>query len=158
MPLPWSKEGKLFNAVKNSNYYKVEELLNRKVDPNICDMVDRHILSHAAARGNPQIIELLLKNGSDPNVAVYEGHTALMSVNNPEIVRLLLKYDAEVDAKNKDGWTALMIAASDGDAEIVKILLENGANPNATDNASRNAIGFARHNGHSEIVKILEKS
>ena len=156
MPLPWSKEGKLLAAVKNNNFFKVEELLNKKVGPNIRDMVGRHILNYAAVRGNPQIIEILLKSGSDPNQAEYEGYTALMSVNNPEIVRLLLKYGAKVDAKYTNGWTALMFSASEGDKEVVKILLNSGADQNIIDNIGRNAIVLAGLNGHSEIVNLLE--
>ncbi|TFB11465.1 ankyrin repeat domain-containing protein [Candidatus Marinimicrobia bacterium MT.SAG.3] len=156
MPLPWSKEGRLLAAVKNNNFYKVEELLNKKVDPNIRDMVDRHILNYAAVRGNPQIIELLLKSGADPNQAEYEGYTALMSVNNPEIVQLLIEYGANVDSKYTNNWTALMFSASEGDKEVVKILLDSGADANAVDNAGRNAMVLASINGHSEIVKLLE--
>jgi ankyrin repeat protein len=61
MPMPWNKDGKLFSAVKASNYYDVKSLLDRGADPNAIDMADRPILLHATVRGNPQIVEALLK-------------------------------------------------------------------------------------------------
>ncbi len=156
MPMPWNKDGKLFSAVKASNYYDVKSLLDRGADPNAIDMADRPIMMHATVRGNLQIVEALLKKGANPNIQ-YEGHTPLMSVSSVELVKLLISHGAKVNAKNSEGWTALMIAASDGDLDVVKVLLEAGADPSVNDHHGRNAIGLARHNRHFNVVEVLEK-
>jgi ankyrin repeat protein len=74
------------------------------------------------------MIELLLNAGADPNAALLEGETPLMTAartGNADAVRLLLARGANVNAVEK--WkqqTALMWAAHEGNAEVAKVLIE----------------------------------
>ena len=61
MIFPRSNKEEQLSTVKNNNFNQVKELLKKGIDPNIKDMANRHILLFATARGNPQIIESLLK-------------------------------------------------------------------------------------------------
>jgi hypothetical protein len=60
--LPWSKEGKLIKAIKDSNLEKVENLLFSGANPNTIDAADRSVLLHAIARGNSHIVLTAVQN------------------------------------------------------------------------------------------------
>jgi uncharacterized protein len=157
--LPWSKEGKLIKAIKDSNLEKVENLLFSGANPNTMDAADRSVLLHAIARGNSHIVLCLLKAGANANgvtnVEPLKNHTPLMSAYDYTIVTHLLAFGGNPNAKNGDGWTPLMFASSDGAKEIVQLLLDKGADIDAIDNLGRTSIGFATHNNHIDVVKLL---
>ena len=81
-------------------------------------------LSLAATNGSARMIELLLKAGADPNAALPEGETVLMTAartGNPDAIKVLLAHDANVNAKeNTLGETALMWAAAENHPDAVK--------------------------------------
>ena len=103
--------------------------------------------------GDPELTELLLSKGADPNLRLEHGWTPLMSAvrsGKPESAKLLLKAGADVNATAGDGRTALMevlyieraVAPSsdetcfdalnkpdDVQAELVSILIDHGADP-----------------------------
>src|SRR5206468_10336441 len=91
-------------------------------------------LSLAATNGNAAMIETLIKAGADPNVALPEGETVLMTAartGNPEAVKALIAHGANVNAKeNWQDQTALMFAAAENNAAAVKALVEAGADMN----------------------------
>ena len=80
------------------------------------------------------MIELLIKAGADPNAALPEGETVLMSAARtgvPEAVKALIAHGANVNAK--ESWqeqTALMFAAAENHAAVVKLLVDAGADLN----------------------------
>ncbi|MBD0391449.1 ankyrin repeat domain-containing protein [Wolbachia endosymbiont of Pentalonia nigronervosa] len=90
-----------------------------------------------------------------------------VEANNPNLVQLLLKQGAKVDAVDQYGRTALHLAASYGCAEVVLALLEAGANVNAIttsgmkDTPLHQAAAFASvnrsgaHEKAQETIKIL---
>jgi ankyrin repeat protein len=103
---------------------------------------------------NNDIIELLLKNGADPNLKNNFNWTALMLAcdnsnnnSNNKTVKLLLKYGADPNLKDNDGWTALMISCSETNThsnnETVKLLLKYGAELNLFDKAKNTALMIA---------------
>src|SRR5439155_3100498 len=80
------------------------------------------------------VIEMLLKAGANPNSALPEGETVLMTAaptGNVEPLKWLIEYGADVHAKDsRIGETALMWAAADNHAAAVKLLVEVGADIN----------------------------
>jgi ankyrin repeat protein len=75
-----------------------------------------------------------------------------------QIVNFLIQQNADVNIANKHGETALIWAADKGHKEIVKTLILNQANLYAINHFGQPAIYWAKLNGHLEIVRILEKA
>lgn len=79
---------------------------------------------------NLEIIEILLKLGTNPNVRrIKDGNTKLHMLTNHntsviDLVRLLLKYGADPNIKNLEGKTVFDIAKERGLSEILSILNE----------------------------------
>ena len=90
----------------------------------------------AAKSGNTAMVDLLLKAGSDPNVAGETGTTPLMlaaASGKADAVKLLLDRGANINAKDKtNGQTALMFASSLNRDAAIKVLAANGADLNVT--------------------------
>jgi ankyrin repeat protein len=113
----------------------------------------------AAVHGNAAMIELLLNAGADPNVALPEGETALMTAartGEVPAVRLLLARGAAVNAVEK--WkqqTALMWAAHEGNADAARVLIEAGANVNARSMFGWTPLLFAARQGQIGTIGAL---
>ena len=111
-------------------------------------MSDREgALIWAARYGQPEAIDLLVKNGADPNGrGGVNDWTVLMHAihkQQPKSVVALLKNGADANARGRKGETALMMAAGYGYADIVRILLDHGADAQATLDNGDNALDFA---------------
>ena len=138
-------------------------------------------LLNAAKEGGPEVVQLLLKKGADPNArnsVPYSGDragdTALMYAAQGdfvETVRLLLAAGADVRAVNESGQTVLMKAAKvDAGGEVknhvamLKLLLDRGVDVNARDKEGKTALMHAAYEwfteaggvfSHPEIMRVL---
>ena len=101
------------------------------------------------------MIERLLGAGADPNTALPDGETVLMTAartGTTDAVKALLAHGANVNAREPaKGQTALMWAAAEDNAAVVKVLAEAGG-----DLQARSKVGalshliFAVRGGHLE--------
>ncbi len=90
-----------------------------------------HTALHAAcAKGNIELVKLLLTGSANPNAVGSHGDTALHFAafgDNSSIAReiseLLISQGAEINFQNKDGQSALHIAAAKNNYDLVKSLL-----------------------------------
>ncbi len=114
---------------QNIDIIIIELLINSTdLDLNIC-LDDTTALINAIENNNYEMVELLLRNGADPNIQT-EGRrsrrtTALIVAvqnNLEDIVELLLNYGANRDIENRRGKTALDYAIEHNNLRIIELL------------------------------------
>jgi ankyrin repeat protein len=84
----------------------------------------------------PEIVEMLLAHGANPNSRDDNGITPLMAAAmSADSIRLLVDSGADANAADENGTTALHRAVGSwaGSDECVALLLEAGTDPNAVD-------------------------
>jgi ankyrin repeat protein len=113
---------------------------------------------HAAAQGYTDILELLLDNGANPDIANIKEITPLhyaARYENISICKLLVEHGANPNKQDEFGNTALMIAAQLGNIEILKMLLNSGADINVKNKLGLNAKDIAEKNKHGKLARVL---
>ena len=115
----------------------------------------------AVVKQNPEITELLLKAGADPNESVGpKKYNALVLASghhsNAQIVKLLLDAGANPNLQDFNQETPLMYAALlKTDINIIKMLLKAGADPNIRNNHDATALLCAVASNYPDAVKLL---
>ncbi|MCJ1424468.1 hypothetical protein MMC29_002356 [Sticta canariensis] len=122
----------------------------------------------AAALGHITVIEILLRQNTDVNVAPASrnGRTALQSAaagGHLLVVERLLQQNADVNAPvaSRFGRTALQAAAEGGHLVVVEKLLQQNADVNApaASEYGRTALQAAAESGHLAVVeKLLQQN
>ncbi len=109
--IPYYYHLRLFTAIENEDYEKVEKLLIDGYDPNKTDI-------------KPSVIWDFLE--TYPRQPLAEA----CSTGNLEIVKLLIEHGATAEYRDGCGWSPLrktLFYFHPDDIEMVKLLLENGA-------------------------------
>lgn len=107
------------------------------------------------------VVDLLLKNGADPNVTDEDGRTLLslsvkLGFNSKSLVRSLLRIGCNPNRKDRYGRTPLMGATVQGMTEFVTALLEAPSlDRDATDNFGRTALLEATARNKPRILGLL---
>lgn len=153
----------LHAAISLGHLEVVRLLLARGADPDDDDW-DRpgsDILGVASARGDQEIVQLLLQHGAKANSASYTYGSALQaaaSKGHHEVVSLLLRngHDPHYFSSLPPN-TALRAAVEGGHKETVKVLLASGAaiHDMMFDGSIGSVLEVASHYGHREIVQLL---
>jgi ankyrin repeat protein len=113
----------------------------------------------AALAGDVAVMRLLLEHGADPNIATFEGTTALMAASGVgwvsrqtytespeslvEAAKICIERHADVNAADSLGFTAMHGAANRGSDGIVQLLAANGAKLDIKDKKGRTPVEFA---------------
>jgi hypothetical protein len=92
-------------------------------------------LQHAIRQRNPELVELLLKNGANPNVTGEPGNPLqeCIQFGDSRVLSLLLEHGANVDQEDGKGVTPLYVAARVNDRYALQRLIDRGADPNIAD-------------------------
>jgi ankyrin repeat protein len=150
----------ILHGASGGNIAELRDALLRGGDPNSADLQGITAVGVAAAQGQTESLELLVKAGANVNkkcplgftplrLAVVNGHTAA--------ARLLIDHGANVNDSGDDGNTALTVAAFQQRTEIVQMLVDKGANVNlAVGGMSPLMIASVFKN--AAIVQILKKA
>ncbi|CAB0038581.1 unnamed protein product [Trichogramma brassicae] len=115
-------------------FFKVNKEINQLVQVDAKDKLGRTPLHLALLCGYEKLVELLLKNGVDPNVANEADDD---DDDDDELAQMLSKVSRkkhqtapQVHVQTKNGDTPLHLAIYSGHVNTIEILLKNGANTN----------------------------
>jgi hypothetical protein len=123
----------------------------------------RTLLHVASGAGCIEVLALLLRSGTDPNMPGRGAHTPLYCAANecasetgPEVVRMLVRAGADVNAASGvTRATALHMAARRGYVEIARTLLDCGATAEARDSKGDTPLQRAIHCRQSRVSQLL---
>lgn len=119
--------------------------------------ISHTLLIEACYYGRSRCVELLLKQGADPDVVNFFGHTALFyAIPSIECIKLLIQANADVHYTSPDQNTFLMRASEIGSLEAIQYFLEAGLDPLSTDKKGRNASQIARENGYLDVADFID--
>ncbi|XP_061573266.1 cyclin-dependent kinase inhibitor 2A [Cololabis saira] len=116
-------------------------------------------LTTAAARGDTEDVEALLRRGAPVDGENCFGRTALqvMMMGSSAVARLLLDHGADPGVRDRStGSTPLHDAAREGFVETVRLLVQAGAEHRARDNKHCTPADLAREEGHADVVAFLD--
>ena len=118
----------------------------------------------ACLKEHREILQVLLKNGADPNVPNIEGLSPLhitISKGNLEMTKLLVEFNASIEVPYKT-LTPLHCSIEQGNLEIIKFLLEKGAeqSPIGTYHSGNEEklvtpLDIALQKGDKQIISLL---
>ncbi|XP_019616149.1 PREDICTED: ankyrin repeat domain-containing protein 2-like [Branchiostoma belcheri] len=119
-------------AARDGDVETVRRSLEKGVDVNIKSITtDGDTGLHVACReGHVKVVELLIKNQADLNVANKDGDTGLHVAcreGHVKVVELLIKNQADLNVANKTGDTGLHVACSGGHDKVAELLIRNRA-------------------------------
>lgn len=159
--------GELFDAVTANDMKKVNTILNDKADVNYSEKMpigDGKFtdswtpLMSAAANGNLEIVDLLVRRGAWVNYLNGNAQNALWLATyfgHEDVVKFLLKHGGYFDNADIDNITPLMLASMGGNSEIADLLLSAGAAINCRHKDGDSALMFSIANKNTEIAKKL---
>lgn len=110
----------------------------------------------AAAKGNIEVLALLIDAGLDTGRQNRSGNTLLVAgARHRSILLFLLDRGIPVNQRNAAGQTALIAASAAGVLETVDVLLSWGADPSIVAGDRTTALLSAVRQGNEEIVRLL---
>jgi uncharacterized protein len=117
-------------------------------------------LGLAAFLGGPEVVELLLQAGGDPdddadNPARVRPVHAAAAARDAASLRLLLEAGADPNARQQSGFTSLHAAAHADEPELAQLLLDHGADPTLTTDDGRDAARIAADDGSERVAALL---
>ncbi|XP_062498833.1 poly [ADP-ribose] polymerase tankyrase-1-like isoform X2 [Corticium candelabrum] len=151
---------RLYDAVERNEVETVTRLIERGADVDTRDWFgNRTVLMQACLNGNKEMVELLLRSGSDVNKTDKGGWTALHHAANDnlsKVVPILLENGCDMNKKDNIGWTTLHYAAIDNHSNVVRILLENGCDINIEDNSGQTALQLAVRQNQEDAADAIK--
>lgn len=125
IPVPNPDAAMLADAIAGGDMDGVLEAMMIGVSANSLDFTGRPVLTLAAIKGDPAIIDMLLNKGANINAMDEIGFTALMEaarVHNRGAVKTLLIAGANTALKAKDGTTAVDLYMQSGGSNLKALL------------------------------------
>ena len=128
----------LMNAVDGDcSEEMLETLIDHGAGVNATDKHSRTALIWACTRKHVDAIYVLLKAGSDTNIADENGVTCLMFAVDgdcsSEVLQAIIDHVADVNAIDENSFTALSIACEERRVDAIHVLLKAGSDTNIAD-------------------------
>ncbi len=139
------------------------EDLNRYIanDPEIINRPGRGSytpLHQAILRKKGELVDSLLQQGANPNIATKSKQTALhiaIGRSDTDMCKTLLSAGADLSLMDGNGWTPLHLAAAKNKMDLVSLLLDQGADITLLSEAGGTPLHEASVSGSGELVKLL---
>jgi ankyrin repeat protein len=164
LPTPPAQEentiySQLLPLIMNDDLTEFNQLLFDVSNVNIKDEVGNTLLMWAARWGKKNVVEILIKKGTDLEAQDVSGNNALMLASyggHTETVGVLIKYGAKVNVIDKRGETALIGAAKHNQPSVIQVLLKARADVNVKNKKGATVLMLASDN--SLIIEKLLKA
>lgn len=148
------------DAAERGDVEAVKELVRKGADVNLAQGDGMTALHWAAARNQPELVQVLVKAGAKLESTTRIGAFTPLHVAAREgsvaATQALLVAGAKVDAASTVGTTPLHFAALGGNPQVVAALIEKGADVNAAEPAyGQTPLMLAAAQGRTEAVKVL---
>ena len=149
----------LIPAIVSGNFELVRKLVQEGTDVNMtCSSSNVTALQIAAAGGIFAIVQYLIQNGADKNVADNTGATALYEAaqnGHLPVVQYLIEQGADKNKANNDCADPLSVAAHNGHLPVVRYLLEQGVDVNKATIHGATPLFIAVQDGHLNVARYL---
>ena len=157
--LGFSQNNSCFDVARKGSLSEVKSLFDK--DKSIINAIDNNgssMLILACYRGNHDVANFLIENGSDLNYVSPNGTVLMACVfkNELELVDELISKKANLDLTDGNGMTALMLAVQFTNVEMVKKLVSAGANKALKCKQDKTAFEYAAFSGNEQILNILK--
>lgn len=134
-------------------------LLAHHADVDAFDKDGNTMLHLAAAAGNSELVEFLLKEQEfNPIRKNFRDETALHVVMDTKTAAILLKYKGNPQLQDKQGETPLYKAVSRGKVELVKLLLDARSDTYLSNINGETLLHIAARLGNVPIMEMLLKA
>ena len=121
-------------------------------------------LQRSSIRNHNDVVKILLKYGSNPNIPNMVGLTALdhavhaCNLNeSAELVETLVAHGANVNHQDASGLTALHRAVMFDNIHLVRLLLEHGADPLIKTKYDKTALEMSTYFGFHDVMNLLHQ-
>lgn len=155
----------LLNGAAEAGQTNLFRALLKHANKNIIMALNRdHSTLYLACRkGHIEIVELLLKRGTDPNLIFEDWHgedseTCLHLAcreGEPALIKLFLKHGADVNSLGPDKGPPLIDACKYNRIDEVRLLLGKGADPKLTNQEYDPPLNYACGSGNQDIARML---
>ena len=158
-PLQRSSEQGIFDAVRSGRLDSVRALI--ELDPQLVNERDggqRTPLHWAARKGDPEILEYLIKKGADPNALDEDKATPLVNAvanGHRALVKMLIDAGSDVNLRNVFGMSALHYAVRNNYVEESRLIISKGADLNSKIYDGKTALHLACQGGKTDILGSL---
>jgi ankyrin repeat protein len=137
----------------------VQILLERGAEINSNHEIWGSVLRHAAANGEPEIVELLIRHGADVNAqGPFGGSSPLMiaiSVGDLKTMRVLIEHGGSIQNLKGMAGNGLQTASFLGFETVVKELLDKGADIDAHLEPWGTPLMLALQGNHPGVAKLF---
>ncbi|CAL1265913.1 unnamed protein product [Larinioides sclopetarius] len=138
---------------------RLSALLKKLFETHVSGDVNEELVK-AAANGDAQKCEEILKRSDADVNGVFASHTALQAASQNghiEVIKILLRHNANVEIEDKDGDRAVHHAAFGDEPGVMELLARAGADLNARNKRRQTPLHIAVNKGHIGVVRsILE--
>jgi len=113
-------------------------------------------LVEAAAHNDLNQVQRLLEQGEEPNLAGFDGTTALAhAIRHRNKSMILSLFDKGADIQSMDQQHLPAIVGGIPDPKIVALFLDHGLSADISDNNGQTLLMHASHNGSTEVIQLL---